>query len=153
MHELKFLVTEESARLARWLRLMGYDAATAGATPLPALYRRAYNEARIVVTRNGRVGTSRLFRVVQLNNQRLEDQLKQVMKELHLSVEPDKAFSRCDVCNVTVDPVEKSLIKDRVPPYVFQTQPAFHQCPSCRRIYWAATHYQRTCALFEKLKP
>jgi len=149
---MRFLVTEECIRLARWLRLMGYDAATASATPLSALYRLAHNEARVVVTRNRRVQAGRLVRVIHLASQHLEEQLRQVAQELSLPIEPSKAFSRCDVCNVAVEPIEKARVKDRVPPYVFQTQQAFHQCPACHRIYWAATHYQRARQVFDRLR-
>ena len=152
MDEHKFLVTEECARLARWLRLMGYDAATGSARQLPALYRLAYNESRAIVTRNRRVGANGLVRVIHLRSQRLEEQLGQLMRELRLKGETAKAFSRCDVCNVSVEPVDRALVKGRVPPYVFETQQAFHRCPSCRRIYWAATHWQRACRFFDRLR-
>ena len=140
---MKLLVTDESGRLARWLRLMGYDAATSAATPLAVLYQRAVNESRVIVTRNSRVQGGRLVRVLHLERQDLAGQLKQVMRELGLALDADQAFSRCDVCNVGLQAIEKAQVKERVPPYVFQTQEAFHICPSCQRVYWAATHSQR----------
>ena len=143
------LVTEESGRLARWLRLMGHDAATGAAEPLAALYRRAVNEARVIVTRNGRVQEGRLVRVIHLDRRDLAGQLRQVMRALGLTLDADRAFSRCDVCNVALQAIEKPQVKEQVPPYVFQTQDAFHACPSCRRVYWAATHHQRASAFLK----
>lgn len=147
---MKFLVTEESGRLARWLRLMGYDVALAGRLPLSQLYRQAYNEGRIVLTRNHRVKAGSLIQVVYVESGLLEAQLRQLIRELGLSVE--EMFTRCDRCNISVEPVEKTQVKDRVPPYVYHTQEEFHQCPSCRRIYWAATHWERARRLFERVK-
>jgi uncharacterized protein with PIN domain len=140
---VRFLVTDEGVRLARWLRLMGYDAASMAARPLSALYRSAYRDGRIIVTRNRRVRPGRLLRVIQLESQEFEEQLRQVMRACALALGETRMFSRCDACNVPLEPAEKAQVKDRVPPYVFQTQQAFRRCPACQRIYWAATHSDR----------
>jgi hypothetical protein len=36
----------------------------------------------------------------------------------------------------------KEEVRDRVPPYVFQTQREYVECPACHRIYWKGTHWQ-----------
>ena len=131
---------------------MGYDAVLMPARPLSALYRRAVNERRVVVTRNARVRPGALIRVVMLGSHELAEQLGQVARELRLPLDESRAFSRCDRCNVEVEPVEKSAVKDQVPPYVFQTQERFHRCPSCRHIYWAATHWQRAQRFFAQVR-
>ena len=152
MREARFLVTDECGRLARWLRLCGYDTVQAPAQPLGALYRTAYHEGRVIATRNRNVRASRLFGVVHLKSAQLEEQLQELMRALSLTIDPDRTFSRCDRCNIAVEPIEKPAVRDRVPPYVFHTQHAFHRCPSCQRIYWAATHWQRACRLFDRLR-
>ncbi|MBI3319090.1 MAG: hypothetical protein HYZ89_00665 [Candidatus Omnitrophica bacterium] len=148
---MKLLVTEESGRLSRWLRLMGYDTAQAEGASLSAVYRTAYNERRIVLTRNSRVKESRLFRVVHLRSTLLEEQLRQLVRELPLAASEERWFTRCDRCNVPVEPIERALVKERVPPYVYETQRTFRACPSCHRIYWAATHWHRARALFGRI--
>ena len=152
MSEVKLLVTDECRRLARWLRLMGYDTALMPARPLPQLYRTAVNEHRVVITRNQCVRPGRLMRVVQLAETALDAQLRQLVQDAGLSPSNPQRFTRCDRCNVPVDTVEKSQVKDRVPPYVYHTQQQFTRCPACGRIYWAATHWRWACALFERLE-
>lgn len=147
----QFLVTEECGRLARWVRLMGYDAAQMPATPVSALYRRAYNEGRVIVTRNRRVGSSGVVRVVQLADQGLAEGLRQVMRDAGLVVDPERMLTRCDRCNVEVEPIEKAQVNDRVPPYVFETQQRFRRCPACQRIYWAGTHCARISKMLKRL--
>jgi len=149
---VKFLVTEECGRLARWLRLMGHDTLLVQRLPFTELYRNAYNEQRIVLTRNRRIGASCLFRVIHLSSPLLEDQLRQVLQELRLPINQEHLFTRCDVCNVPVEPIEKPCVKDRVPPHVYHKQQEFYICPSCHRIYWAASHWQRARAVFERIK-
>ena len=147
---MKFLVTEESGRLVRWLRLMGYDTIWGRGLSLSELYRRAYGEQRVVLTRNRKIGASCFFRVVQLESPQLEAQLRQVTRDLSLTPASATRFSRCDRCNVVVEPIDKAAVAKRVPPYVFQTQARFTRCPSCERIYWPATHWQRACALLDR---
>jgi len=69
--------------------------------------------------------------------------LKQVVK--HFELKPDKKlfFSRCLLCNQVLEKVEKEKIKDRLYPYVYQTQENFVHCPKCDRIYWSATHVEK----------
>ncbi len=149
---MKLLVSDECQRLARWLRLAGHDVAMMPAVPLTALYRTAYQQGRVVLTRNGRVKGSCLFRVVRIASEQLEDQMKQLVREIGLSIDEEQMFSRCDRCNAELEDIEKSAVKDRVPPYVYQTQQAFYACPSCQRIYWAATHYARAQQFFKRLQ-
>lgn len=152
MSTVKWLVTHECGRLARWLRLMGYDTVWAKDVPLSALYQQAYNDQRIVVTRNRHVGASCLVRVIQLRSPLLEAQLQQLMQELDLVLDDARLLSRCDRCNVEVAPIERSQVNGQVPPYVYATQQQFTVCPSCQRIYWAATHWQRVRACLNRLK-
>ncbi len=149
---VKFLVTNECGRLARWLRLMGYDTVLVKESSLPALYRQAYAERRVVLTRNRRIRASCLFRVVHVTSPILDDQLRQLIQELGLAVDEKHLFTRCNLCNVPVEPIEKAQVKSRVPPHVFHNQRRFFTCPTCQRIYWAASHWQRANRRFARLK-
>ena len=131
---------------------MGYDAVLAATKPLSELYQRAYREARIVVTRNSQVSASCLFRVIQLRSVNRDEQLRQILQETGVGIDEQRAFSRCDQCNVVLQEAPKAEVQDQVPPYVFSTQERFHSCPACGRIYWAATHWQRARELFDTLK-
>ncbi len=149
---MRFLVTEECGRLARWLRLMGHDAELSATQPLTELYRRAYNEQRVLLTRNRRIGASCLFRVIHLDSASLRDQLRQVVRDVPEAASGDR-FSRCDRCNVPLETIEKASVKDRVPKFVYQTHSAFRTCPSCCRVYWAATHARRVETVLDQMTP
>ncbi len=150
---MRFLVTEECGRLARWLRLMGHDAELcATQPPLTELYRRACNEQRVLLTRNRRINASCLFRVIHVERASLPDQLRQIVRDVPEAASGER-FSRCDRCNAPLESIEKALVKDRVPEFVYQTHSAFRTCPSCRRVYWAATHARRIAAVLDQLTP
>ena len=147
---MRFLVTEECGRLARWLRLMGHDAELSATQPLTTLYRRTCNEQRVLLTRNRRIGASCVFRVIHLDSVSLQDQLRQLLRDMPEAASAER-FSRCDRCNVALQPIDKASVKERVPEFVYQAHETFRTCPSCRRVYWAATHARRVEAVLDQL--
>jgi hypothetical protein len=77
-------------------------------------------------------------------------QIQQVVKELGLNF-GFKPFSLCLECNRTLEKVSKENVKDRVPPYVYQNQTQYVECPHCHRVYWPGTHWQAMVKKLEKL--
>ncbi|MCF8031522.1 MAG: Mut7-C RNAse domain-containing protein [Desulfarculaceae bacterium] len=122
-------------RLARWLRLMGYDAPHVKRPPAQAA------PGEVVLTRRrawqGRPG------VLFVAHDKLEDQLRQVAAELELKPEPADFFSRCLDCNLPVEPLERGDVAGRVPDYVLDTAESFTQCPSCKKVFWPGSHGKR----------
>ena len=143
--EPKFVVDVNVGRLAKWLRAMGYDALFVPDIDDGGLVRTAQQEGRIILTRDRqllerRVVTLGQIRVVLLRSDQYIQQLHQVMTELHLDAAND--FSRCIECNEVLDSLDKEQVRDRVPPFVFQTQEEFKECPACHKVYWRGTHWR-----------
>ncbi|MBU2470525.1 MAG: Mut7-C RNAse domain-containing protein [Proteobacteria bacterium] len=122
-------------RLARWLRLLGYDASVPKRIPAQAAPEEALLTRRKAW--QGRPG------VVFIAHDRLEDQLRQVLKELELTPEPRRFFSRCLDCNVLVHPLSREDAAGRVPDYILDTAEGFNQCPSCGKVFWPGSHGKR----------
>lgn len=145
--EITFIVDSNAGKLARWLRMMGYDALFFNDIEDGRLVDMAMKEGRVVVTRDTqiakrRVATNGSLRVILTRDDDPRRQLLQVMKELSLDSRQTQ-FTRCLECNRRLKPRSKEEVKDLVPPYVFSTQAQYMQCPSCNRVYWQGTHWQR----------
>ena len=125
-------------RLARWLRLMGYDAAYLADTEDIVVVRVARAEGRLVLTRDRELAARRAIRAGLIQSDRLEEQIEQVARDVG---PPGEGGPRCAVCNVPLAPVEPESVRDRVPPYVWRTQRDFSECGRCRRVYWPGTHW------------
>ena len=136
---MKLLLDGMLGRLAKWLRILGYDTAYLPDLDDNHLVRLARAEGRILVTSDRELARRRGLACLLIESDDLEEQLQQVISDLKL--ETAQPFSRCPVCNTPLQDVEKRLVKDRVPPYVFQTQEQFSLCPQCDRIYWRGTHW------------
>jgi uncharacterized protein with PIN domain len=140
----RFIIDVNVGRLAKWLRIMGYDTLFPEETSDNELVRIALREDRVLVTRDAGIARRRAarlgqMRVVQIKKDDLRSQLQQLVRDLDLNL--DNGFSRCVLCNHSLDPVDKENIAHRLPPYVLQTQSQFMQCPQCQRLYWRGTHW------------
>jgi len=139
---MKFLLTPELGKLAKWLRAIGYDAEISGGA-IPDLLAKATAENRTVLTRLVRLRHHRGTPVVWIRSDQLKTQLQEIKTSCGIRLVQKKLFSRCVLCNAPVEEIAKEKVKGKVPPYVFKTMDRFSLCPRCRRIYWAATHWER----------
>jgi len=139
--EPKFLVDFMCGRLARWLRILGYDTEFIKDTSRHKIMMKSLAEQRIVLTRDTRLSKKKVYKLILIKSDKIREQVRQVIKELNLKLKKEKFFSICSVCNKQVLQVEKEKVKGLVPLYVYQTVNEFYQCPECKRVYWQGSHY------------
>lgn len=128
-------------KLARWLRILGYDTLYDPHASDHCLARLARAQGRILLTRDTALARRRGVRPLFIRSEKPEEQLAQVVDELGLC--PAEILSRCPVCNDQLEEVPRSWAWGYVPPYTFCTQREFRLCPSCNRFYWRGTHWER----------
>ena len=142
--EPKFIVDLNVGRLAKWLRVLGYDALFVPDADDDQLIRIAAEEDRTILTRDSfimqrRVVTSGQVKALLITSDYRQTQLRQVIQALGLK--DDHQFSRCIECNLPLRDVAKEDVKDFVPPFVYSTQEEFMRCPRCGKVYWKGTHW------------
>lgn len=137
---LQLLADGMLGRLAKWLRLLGYDVAYDNAASDPELAHRARAEGRVLLTRDRELAARRGLRTLLIRSQVLEEQVREVQDSL--GPPPHPALSRCAVCNSVLEPVPPAAVASHVPPYVLRTQTQFQHCPGCDRVYWPGSHLQ-----------
>ena len=132
-------------RLAKWLRLLGFDTLYAGRRSDHQIAALARAEGRIVLTRDREMTRRRGICCLYIDSQELEEQLEQVLAELHPGSQDGARLSpaRCPQCNQPLARVSRKEVRPHVPPYVWQTQSLFHRCARCDKIYWPGTHWDR----------
>lgn len=142
LEEPKFLVDFMCGRLARWLRILGYDTEFFKETSRSKILLESLRQQRIVLTRDTKLSDRRAYKVVLIRSDKIREQIKQVIKELNLKIDKRKFFSICSICNKKVQSINKEEVKNLVPLYIYETQDKFYQCPECKRIYWEGTHLE-----------
>jgi uncharacterized protein with PIN domain len=153
INNLKFIVDNNTGKLVRWLRMMGYDTLFFNGSDDSRMVATALKEGRVILTRDTqimkrRVITGGQIRAVFIRSDKPEKQMQQVIDTLNLDCR-FRPFTLCLECNQSLQERSKQEIKNRVPPYVFKTQNQYMECPACHRIYWRGTHWQ---AMTEKLE-
>jgi hypothetical protein len=136
----RLLLDAMLGKLARYLRMCGYDAAYAldrGAEADDALLDVATSEGRTLVTRDRQLA-ARAPDGVCIDSREIEDQLRELREtgfELSLAAEP----ARCGRCNGPVDPVDDG---EPVPDYA--PDPAdtpCYRCRDCGQVFWKGSHW------------
>ena len=138
-----FIADDHAGKLARWLRLLGYDTLHFRAIEDKHLADLALREGRVVLTRD--TTFARRFPAIEVF--RLEDedpfrQLAAVIRWFDLSCE-SHTFTRCMVCNALLEEIDKELYRKEIPPKAFAWCHRFARCSGCGKLYWDGTHYLR----------
>jgi uncharacterized protein with PIN domain len=152
MRDQKFIVTRELGKLAKWLRILGYDSVYHDKKETSSLIIRALREERILLTRSPALEKYKGIRVVIVGHDLVEDQLEQVARELGLPVDDKEMFRRCVECNTLLELRAKEDVRDKVPEYVFNTQECFKICPRCGKIFWKGTHWDMVKEWLDRTK-
>lgn len=138
--EIRFIADSMLGRLAKWLRILGYDTLYFRDAHDGRLIALAEREGRILLTRDTRLLLRRrLCRIFFIRHDRVWDQLRQVAHELQLRI-GDRFGSRCLRCNRSLAPLAKERAAGHVPEYVFRHHDEFFRCEECGRIFWDGTH-------------
>jgi uncharacterized protein with PIN domain len=153
MNAPKFIVDNNVGKLAKWLRIMGYDTLFFNGSDDSGMIAIALAEDRVILTRDTqimkrRVITSGQLKAILIQSDEPERQIHQVIDGLNLDWQ-FKPFTICLECNQPLVERSKEQVKDVVPSYVYKTQSQYVECPACHRIYWRGTHWQ---AMTKKLK-
>jgi len=155
LREPRFLADAQLGKLARFLRMLGFDtryAQDCGADPGDrALVRIAGEERRILLTRDRALLMHRsLTHGCFVRSKDPQEQLAQVIARVDLcgALRP---FSRCMECNGGLVEVEPVAVVDQLPEKVREGQKEFWRCGGCGRVYWKGTHYQRMTAFIEAI--
>ncbi len=153
---LKFIVDNNVGKLVKWLRTMGYDTLFLNTGNDAHLIATALAEDRVILTRNTQIMKRRVvikgqLKAILIQSDEPEQQMRQVMDTLGLDYQ-FRPFTICLECNQPLLERSKQQVKDLVPPYVFQTQSQYMECPACHRIYWRGTHWQAMTRKLERIR-
>ncbi len=145
----RFVVDGMLGSLARWLRLLGYDADYDNRRDDAELVRLARAEDRVLLTRDRELAARRGVRTLFVASQVLDEQLDQVTAAFPRPAESEPA--RCPVCNTALVPATPEELADRLPPYVLRKHRDFRRCPGCGRAYWPGSHWQAMQARLRRM--
>ncbi len=144
---MRIILDINLGKLAKWLRILGYDAEIAENI---LLLNRDPEEGDLYIvkcrkSRDALIEKGRNSVFIPFDS--IETQIMYLVSE-GIIERTQTELQRCPVCNKMTEPVEKGTIKDKVAPFVYKNNTEFRICNGCGRVYWNATH---TAAMREKI--
>jgi len=147
-----FIADVNLGKLARKLRLLGFDTLYRNDYPDAEIIRIAAEEQRIILTRDVELlKNHRVTRGYWLRSTKPYIQIREVVEKFDL-YSLFKTFSRCMDCNGLLDHVTKEEIKHLLKPQTRKHFDHFYRCRECQKIYWQGSHYRRMLSFVTDLQ-
>lgn len=152
LREVRFILDVHLGKLAKYMRLLGFDSLYETTFPDEEIIRRSAEEKRIILTRDKiLLRNNKVTHGYWVRSDDPELQVREVVERLDLRGKI-ATFTRCLECNSLIEPVGRESIEDRLPLKTKQYYNEFFICPGCSRIYWKGSHYERMKTFAESLK-
>lgn len=137
---MRLLCDHMLGTLAKWLRFMGYDTTYPGPLDDTELLALARREGRVLLTRDKELA-GRSPHALRVRSDDLEEQIREVASALGLRLlDP---LSRCSLCNTVLVEARPDEVGDIVPEGVRARHTSFWRCPTCRKVYWQGSHWDK----------
>ncbi len=151
LRDPRFVVDINLGRLARLLRLVGFDARCDRHLDDAALAAIGEEEHRIVLTRDrGLLKRRQVTHGLFVRADRPFDQIIEMLRRLDLGRQL-APFSRCLRCGGPLAAVRKADVLDRLQPMTRQHYDDFARCGSCGHVYWKGSHHRRLEELVDSI--
>jgi uncharacterized protein with PIN domain len=143
LRDTRFVLDVHLGKLARLLRMVGFDAAYDREYTDARIVAISVAERRIVLTRDrGILKTGAVTHGYCVRSSNPLEQLGEVVRRFDLASRI-RPFERCMICNARLEPVARDDIADRVPRRSAEACGEFRRCAGCGKVYWKGSHYER----------
>ena len=131
-------------RLAKWLRILGFDVLYSNDAEDSELLEACKSGSRILLTRDTDLAAraKKSIEVVFVTGDHIKEQFASIRNRLPVALNPASIFERCVVCNTPLTAVTRDEVEGLVPEFVFDTNKDFKLCPGCQKVYWKGSHVE-----------
>ena len=148
----RFIADGHLGKLARDLRLLGFDVAYNPHAQDRQLLQTMKTENRALLTRDRRL---LMHAVVQTGycprSQNADEQTIEVIRRFDIfdSIAP---FTRCLRCNASLQKVTKADVIEKLEPLTKIYYEQFRRCTGCGQVYWAGSHFSKLQKRLEQIR-
>ena len=139
----RFVADGHLGKLARNLRLLGFDVAYDRQAQDRQLLGVMESENRALLTRDRRLLMHAIVKAGYCpRSQNADEQTIEVIRRFDLfdSIAP---FTRCLRCNAPLQEVAKADVIEKLEPLTKIYYERFRRCTGCGQIYWAGSHFSK----------
>jgi uncharacterized protein with PIN domain len=146
----KFVADGHLGKLARDLRLLGFDVAYAPHAS-DSILAASCSADRALLTRDRRLLMHKIVRHGYCPRSDDPDrQIIEVIRRFDLA-EVISPYNRCLQCNGLLVKVDKTEVFDRLEPLTKIYYENFRRCSECGKVYWSGSHFGKLEARLEKI--
>jgi len=148
----RFVLDVHLGKLARQLRMLGFDSVYQNNYKDPALADISSRQKRVLLTCDRQLlMRNQVIYGYLVRARQTQQQLAEILSRFNL-YNQIKPFTRCMHCNNTIQPVEKQAITSQLPADTIKYYDEFFQCTACSKIYWKGSHYLKMKEKIENIK-
>jgi uncharacterized protein with PIN domain len=151
LRQTRFVADGHLGKLARYLRLLGFDVSYDASADDSSIVRAAQAERRIILTRDQQMlKVGAVTHGYWVRGTMPREQIAEVIGRFDLKGSA-RPFTRCLVCNGTLELAANPAGAPGVPDRVRRRHTEFARCADCGKLYWKGTHYARLERLVTEL--
>jgi uncharacterized protein len=140
LREIKFIADVNLGKLAKYLRLLGFDCLYNKEYTASEIIETAETQKCIILTRAASLlKNKKISRGYWIRSQYPQEQTREVIRRFDISADM-KPFSRCLICNGIITEIEKENVINELEPETIKNYYEFSRCSSCKKIYWKGSH-------------
>jgi uncharacterized protein with PIN domain len=139
-----FVADRMLGKLARYMRLMGYDVKYPPPCSDAKLLVDTQKERRVLLTRDTGFAKCKATlhanpKVLELASPMVLTQVRQLLEEGFIT---HIRAARCPACNASLEIININEGRHLLPCFIITTQTSLRYCPCCNIILWEGTHWE-----------
>jgi hypothetical protein len=135
LRDIKFVADVNIAKLAKKLRLLGFDTLFGHDLTDKEIVELSLQEKRVILTRDKTIlKYRRVTHGYWIRNDDPDQQLREVVSRFQLENNVG-LLARCSICNDRLHPVDKSRLHHRLPNKTLRPSNVFWECKGCQKVY------------------
>lgn len=143
-----FLADRMLGKLARWLRIMGYDTEYANEMDDDGTIAGiAADQGRILLTRDRNLHSRKGVKSIYISAVEIGEQLRTVVSECGLAYDENRM--RCSLCNGVISITGREEVSGLVESGILARHDHFYVCGTCGKIYWRGSHWARISGVID----
>jgi hypothetical protein len=134
-----FICDHMLGRMARWLRMAGYDTLLMGPMDDKGIYGLAKYTGRVLLTSDKDLASRRGIATLRIISDSLDEQMREFIAAFPRT---HGLTTRCPACNGILEVHGMDEAGESIPPNVRLMHEVFYRCISCGKEYWSGTHWE-----------
>jgi uncharacterized protein with PIN domain len=151
---MRFIVDCMHGKLARKMRIYGYDTLYDANLDDDTILNTAREEDRVIITSDKNLIERAYSENIQVVKAPLDSdvsRMTKIFRTYRLKPNLNPKNSRCPHCNSKLKKIYKSQVRG-VPERILRRKRVFYECKTCGRIYWYGSHWAKIRNFEETLK-